>query len=179
MGTRTETPRLTFEEFERLPDEPGKRELLEGELVELPPAKINHSRIARRIFNRLQPAVAGAPPGRLSEVCIETGYRLGRRTWVQPDVSVTHPGQHEGDYLEGAPALAIEVISPGNRAADVEVKTDLYFEHGALEVWRVYPRNRRVVIYSGGASNVRVEHEQVTTPLLPGFSLSIAEILGA
>ena len=40
---------MTFEEFERLPDQPGKRELLEGELSELPPAELEHNNIAHQI----------------------------------------------------------------------------------------------------------------------------------
>ena len=36
------TTLLTFEELEQLPDEPGKMELLDGELIRLPPAKKRH-----------------------------------------------------------------------------------------------------------------------------------------
>lgn len=181
MGIPAETPLLTFEEFERLPDEPGKCELLEGELVQLPPAKIKHARISRRLFNRLQSAIEAAHARgeavELGEVCIETGYHLDSLSWLQPDVSVAHPGQEEADYLQGAPAIAIEVISPANRARDVDLKTKLYFQFGALEVWQVYPSTRRVVVHTDTGAKIRVEHEQVTTPLLPGFALSIPEIL--
>lgn len=52
---------LSFEEFEQLPDQPGKRELLKGELIELPPAE----------FRRQQNL-----PSRLP-VYMETGYKLG------------------------------------------------------------------------------------------------------
>ena len=41
---------LTFEEFERLPDEPGKLELLEGELIRMPPAKRKHMYTTQRLF---------------------------------------------------------------------------------------------------------------------------------
>jgi Uma2 family endonuclease len=44
VGT-TGSPLLTFKEFERLPDQPRKQELLEGELIELPPAELKHKRI--------------------------------------------------------------------------------------------------------------------------------------
>src|ERR1019366_2578743 len=50
MGTTT---LLSFEEFERLPDEPGKLELLDGELIQLPPAKRKHVDIAHRIYDLL------------------------------------------------------------------------------------------------------------------------------
>ena len=58
MGTTTAL--LTFEEFERLPDRPGKCELLKGELIELPPSELKHDRTSRRIFRCLDAAVAGA-----------------------------------------------------------------------------------------------------------------------
>ena len=48
--TATTAHRLTFGEFERLPDEPGKLELLRGELIDLPPAKRRHNETADRIF---------------------------------------------------------------------------------------------------------------------------------
>ena len=64
MGTTTTL--LTFEEFERLPDQPGKRELLEGELIELPPAELKHNRIAHRIYHRL--IAADLPPAAGSEI---------------------------------------------------------------------------------------------------------------
>jgi Uma2 family endonuclease len=49
---------LTFEQFEQLPDQPGKRELLRGELIELPPAKLKHNRTAHRFYEVLKPALA-------------------------------------------------------------------------------------------------------------------------
>ena len=58
MGTITTL--LTFEEFERLPDQPGKRELLEGELIELPPAELEHNDIAHAIYDLMMPALRAA-----------------------------------------------------------------------------------------------------------------------
>ena len=53
----------------------------------------------------------------LGEVFSETGYRFGQ-DWLVPDVSITHAGQTESKYLEGAPALAVEVISESNTAEE-------------------------------------------------------------
>src|SRR5580700_5022362 len=106
---------MTFEEFERLPDVVGKIELLQEELIQLPPAKRKHVEIRHRLFDSLDGLVAAVhAQGRCSElgsVYMETGYRLGTRSWLQPDVSITHQGQRSGDYYEGSPALAVEVIS--------------------------------------------------------------------
>src|ERR1700730_8324826 len=48
---------LTFEEFESLPDRPGKQELLTGELIDSPPATVRSSRITHRIYEQLKAAL--------------------------------------------------------------------------------------------------------------------------
>jgi Uma2 family endonuclease len=176
------TTRLTFDEFERLPDQPGKRELLKGDLIELPPADKNHHRIARRIFLRLHNALEEAhklvKAQELGEVCIENGYKLPGDVWVIPDVSVAFIDDSDDKYLLGSPAIAVEVVSPANMAEDLDAKTELYFQFGALEVWLVYPKTRHVVVHLPGGSRVVRADEAVTTPLLPTFAMPVAEILG-
>lgn len=86
------TTLLTSTEFERLPDSPGKRELLDGEVIELPPAKPKHSKIQHRIHERLR---AYALDRLFGEVYTAAGYKLGERHWVQPDVSLVSPEQDE------------------------------------------------------------------------------------
>src|SRR5216684_1870111 len=97
---------LSREEFLQLPElDAGKRELLRGELIELPPAKYKHNDSAERFYDWLKAAVAAASiPGRVHH---EMGYDVSPRHWLQPDVSLTHPGQPIHDYLEGAPRLAV------------------------------------------------------------------------
>src|SRR5579872_1419715 len=140
MDVRT-TP-MTFSEFERLPDQPGKCELVKGELIELPPAELKHGRASHRIFRRLDAALKQAhdrgQAAFLGEVFVEMGYRLGADGWLQPDVSVTHGGQSEHKYFEDSPAIAIEIVSPGNTAKRMDAKVALYFEYGAREVWLIY-----------------------------------------
>ena len=42
--------------------------------------------------------------------------------------------------------IAIEIASRGNTAEELELKTALYLEQGAAEVWIVYPKTRTMVI---------------------------------
>jgi Uma2 family endonuclease len=183
MGTTTETPLLTFEEFERLPDQPGKRELLKGELIELPPAEFKHGRLAHQICKILDGALSAAhaqgAARELAEVFHEMGYKLARNAYIQPDVSITHAGQTARKYLEGAPAIGVEIVSPANRAKDIYKKTDLYFEFGAREVWWIFPETRHAVIHTGSTDQIRTEREAIATSLIPGFSLNLKEILAA
>jgi Uma2 family endonuclease len=172
---------LTFEEFEQMPERPGKQELLRGELIELPPPISQHNRDSMRIFKALEFGLDRAHDVReaseLGEVFHEMGYKLPDGSYVQPDVSVSHARQSEKKYFEGSPAIAIEVVSPSNSAEELDLKTELYLEFGAREVWRFYPRTRHVVVHLPDKVYVVKEDETLTTALLPGFALCVGDIL--
>lgn len=133
---------LSVADFAQLPDAPGKQELLEGELIELPPSTLPHSKLAKSLARFLENALGE------SRVYIEAGYQLSPVSWLQPDVSVAWPDQPElNDYLQGAPMIAIEIVSRGNTAEEIQSKTADYLNHGAAEVWIVYPRNRCLMVH--------------------------------
>jgi Uma2 family endonuclease len=171
------TTLLTFAEFERLPDSPGKQELLDGELIDIPPAKARHVKIQHRIYARLTPY---ALDQRLGEVYAAAGYKLGERHCVQPDVSLVSPEQDEaGDqegYFEGAPRLTIEVISEANKAESVDRKIEKYFAYGGEEVWVFYPKTRRVWLYRRSEPTA-IEHKEVLTSIMfPDWKLNLSEV---
>ena len=145
-------------------------------------ARTKSNPLATRILEALDPALTAAharnEAAELGEVLIFAGYQLAGRHLFVPEVSITHADQSAGEYLEGAPAIAIEVISAEQRPGALARQTQIYFEHGAREVWHLDQRRRKMKIYSGSESQMRVEEEAVTTPLLPGFTLKLAEILG-
>ena len=82
------TTLLTWEQFEQLPDDPGKRELLKGELIELPPPIDQHNKVVLRIlfwfYAALEQAHARGEALSLGEVRTEAGYMLGSRTGSSP-----------------------------------------------------------------------------------------------
>src|SRR5579871_6642198 len=82
MGAKT---MLTVEEFSRLPDEPGKQELSNGELIIVPPADLIHNETCRRLMYALVEYLNRTGRG---VVYLEAGSRLGPETVRQPDVSV-------------------------------------------------------------------------------------------
>jgi Uma2 family endonuclease len=132
---------LSDAEFLRLPDIPGKRELLDGELIDSPPAKWYHSAIAKKLMHLLATALDE------SRVWIEIAYWLREVRWLIPDVSVSWPDQPtKSGWHKGSPMLAIEIASRGNTAAELESKTALYLEQGAAEVWVLYPKTQTIVV---------------------------------
>jgi len=76
---------------------------------------------------------------------------------------------------EVVPELAVEVVSPSDRAEDLMEKVEQYFEAGVERVWLVYPRRRMVHIFEGFGRVVVVPRggELAGEPLLPGFRLDL------
>ena len=69
---------------------------------------------------------------------------------MAPDVSLTHPDQPHEDYLEGAPFLALEIVSEANTPKLIAIKIEEYLANGAAEVWVVYPDERHMWIHPTG-----------------------------
>jgi Uma2 family endonuclease len=170
MGVSTSL--LTFEEFEQMPDEPGKLELLDGELIRLPPPKFDHVDIADRLCDILKLALAG--PNRspqLGRAYVEMGYQMSGAAWLRPDVSVLHAHQPCGGYLEGAPALAVEIISESNTAQEIDRKVKKYLSNGGIEVWVVYPKTQCVWVFrQGHAEEFR---GKLRSELFPGLTIDL------
>jgi Uma2 family endonuclease len=134
------TSLMTFSEFELLSETAGKRELVEGEVTFFAPPELAHSRIAKQILLLLLTRV---DPARVWPD--HTGYRIAQG-WIEPDVSVAWPDQRRDEkYFVGSPMIAVEILSPGE---EIDPKLTLYFAEGALEVWVVDPKRKRMTVYS-------------------------------
>jgi Uma2 family endonuclease len=173
------TTRISFEEFQNLPECEGKiYELDEGELLMEPSPALRHNLIRQRIDVRLIHFVESKKLGVVAE---EMDFRLSPDTVRNPDVAFitrAHLRTIDRDRtpVDGTPALAVEVISPSNSAEDMAKKTQQYLRAGSQTVWIVYPKLRLVEVHSpAGVFQVR-EPEVLTTEALPGFSLPLPHI---
>jgi Uma2 family endonuclease len=181
MAMTTSTPLLTWEAFERLPDGDGlHREILEGELQILPPAKSGHAKVAKRIYDCLL-ALEGPAEG---QAYSEAGYKLANQpaTWIQPDVSFLRNeralGTEQEQYFQQAPKLAVEVVSPSETARDLQRKVSLLLAGGSRMVWVVYPETKTVTVHlPDGTSSTRNIGDSLTAPqLLEGWTLSVSAL---
>lgn len=172
---------MTLEEFERLPDDGNKHELSEGELIVMPPVKSLHSLVATAIAEALH---AYLRQHRVGRAIAEAGYILSRKplTVRQPDVSVLSNERIRATppsaYFEGAPELAVEVVSPSDSAKDLETKVQQYLRYGAHEVWIVYPEVKRIHVYRAGAGATILDESHTLDggDVLPGFSVKVADL---
>jgi Uma2 family endonuclease len=171
VSTRT---LVTFEQFEKFHDDGMKHELLKGEHIVVPPPKPRHSNVQHKLLHLLWPYVQQHG---LGDVRIETGFKLSSDTWVQPDVSFIRAAQLKAAdpdrYYEGAPALAVEVVSESNTEAQLDMKIDEYFTHGSEEVWVAYPKTKKIrVHYPDGTSRTFAGCE-LRSDLFPGWSIAV------
>lgn len=81
-------------------------------------------------------------------------------------------------YLDVAPELIVEIISPGDRWCNIIDKLDEYFSIGVQHVWLVDPRHRQVFVYTSPTDAVRYSGEQIITggDVLPGFETRVKEL---
>ena len=165
----------------------GRYELVDGEVVELAPARRVHGRTASSIsaafYNYCRLRGMGWPE-------VDVGYTVstGPDTVRGPDVSLVlgetrHDEEEEQTaFLPGAPDIAVEVVSPSNTVSEMERKVSEYLAAGSQRVWVVYqatPRNpRRVIVHRADGATITYAGDDVITDeeLLPGFSLPLSEI---
>lgn len=170
----------TIKEFERLPDEASRMELVRGQVVREPPAGFEHGALAVRIATCLYSFVRRHGLGKV--LGAETGFVLfdDPPTVRAPDVAFVARDRLPSDtrgFGRLAPDLAVEIVSPSNTVAEIQDKVFDYLEAGTKLVWVVEPRGRTVTVYRSRddirilASTQAIEGGEV----LPGFRTPVAE----
>ncbi|MBM3477300.1 MAG: Uma2 family endonuclease [Armatimonadetes bacterium] len=177
------TTLMTAEELQRLPDNGVRSELVRGAVIEMTPSAAESGRIGAEIAGRLWAFVRG---GDLGIVYVPgAGFQLAEDpdTVREPDVAFVgkeRAGLHPplSGFFPGAPDLAVEVVSPTDRATDLHAKVRDYLEAGTRIVWVVYPEEREVVVYGAGGDTRTVSENGMLTgdPVLPGLSIPVGEL---
>jgi Uma2 family endonuclease len=169
---------LTYEDYVLLPDDGLRHEIIDGEHYVNPAPYLIHQTILMNI----------AVPMRLHVRQHGLGYVyiapadvvLSPNDVVQPDIVFVRAERRSiltKANVQGAPDLVIEILSPSNRQYDEVVKRKRYDAMGVAEYWIVDPESETVKIYRRAGNLVPVESaDPLTTPLLPGFALTLAEV---
>jgi Uma2 family endonuclease len=175
---------VTADNLLAMPSGMGKRyELVAGELRVMSPAGWRRGKITSRINTRLDSHVEQHDLGVVFGA--ETGFRLASNpdTVRAPDVSFIAkenlPEREPGDgFWPGAPDLAVEVLSPGDRTGEVDEKIDAWLSAGCAAVWIVDPKLKTVTIYPS-RSKIEVKTVGDTLqgdPVVPGFTCVVDEL---
>ncbi len=174
------TQRYRAQDLERLADSDQRYELVQGELIEMPPPSKEHGLIIASLIAALLPFIRA---NGLGQLMAEAGFQLSADpdTVRAPDVAFIRQARivpTSGGYYPFAPDLAVEVISPSNSVGAVQAKIAQYFESGAQQVWLIYPASRTLYIHSSPKA-VRILDTTDTLEggeLLPNFSLPVSEL---
>jgi Uma2 family endonuclease len=159
----------------------GLCELIEGRIVSMSPVKGGHGLWEARVIGYL---FVFDPHHKLGWVL---GGEVGVYTKRNPDTvrgmdaafisRQRHPARPD-NFLEVAPELVVEVISPYDRWSEIQNKLNEYFAIGVERVWLVDPPNQVVYVYRTPTESVRLTiHDTLHGEgVLEAFSLGLADL---
>jgi Uma2 family endonuclease len=166
MSTTPKAPPITVEQYLAFEEPPGYRsELLHGEIILSPDPKPIHHDVAENVFELLKKQV-----GPNYKVCMRINVNFSAEFYMpSPDVfvierSIWRHFRERNEYPEGKLILAVEVVSPSNRVENVLDKTSLYLRNGTLEVWNIYPFERRFTVHKLSEQSEYKEGSMVKLP---------------
>ena len=161
----------------------GRLELVRGELVEMAPTGFEHGAIVAKLTMLMNQYATTRRLGRV--VTGDVGFHLAKDPDLvrAPDIAFLSfdsipTGLATRRFVEGAPVLVIEVVSPTDRANDIIERVDDYLKAGTRLIWVVYPSRQQVVEYnSPGESRILRPGDRLDGgDVFAGFSCPVGDI---
>jgi len=159
-------------------------ELVEGELIEMSKPTRIHGVVAARLTMKIAIHVEEHELGEVTSG--DPGFILersasGRDSVRGLDIAFVSksrvPDPPDFTWYEIGPDLAVEVISPSNKASDIHLKVMQLLNAGARLVWLIYPESRTVVAHTAEGATTLQENDILSGgDALPGFELPVSEI---
>ena len=182
---RAEPTRYTYEDYLGFPDDGRRHELIDGEHLVTPAPTPRHQELSVTLVVAIRNYLAVHPIGKVYAAPID--IVLSDIDVVEPDIVFISRERFEtiGEKaVHGAPALAVEIVSPSTRRTDEMTKRRLFDRTGVREYWVVDPEIDVVKVYrraeSGRLARVaelsREDDAVLDTPLLPGFTFRTADL---
>ncbi|MEM8559495.1 MAG: Uma2 family endonuclease [Bacteroidota bacterium] len=181
----TFTDRLTYADLRAMPEDGTRYELIAGALVMSPAPRPRHQDVVTELTASLRLHAREHDLGKVYTAPIDLVLDPEAAA-VQPDVVFVATDRLDiitETHLEGTPSLVVEVVSPSSRRRDEQTKRHLYAQYGIPEYWVVDPDADTVQVFRLDASARRYARaaalangDTLTTPLLPGWSLSLARL---
>jgi Uma2 family endonuclease len=174
----TVTTLMTADELLRMPDDGYHRyELVRGELRTMSPAGGDHCDIAARIVASLGSHVYPRKLGRIYTA--DPGFLIERNpdTVRAPDVAFVRRerAMKTPRFIEGAPDLSVEVVSPNDTYTEVEEKALQMLQAGTRAVVVVDPKTQSVRVYRTGKLDILTDTIAVDD-IIPGWRMPFSEV---
>ena len=181
--------RWTINDLETYPREEGKRyEIVEGELFVSTQPHMDHQETCNNIAFELTTWARQSKDGK---VIPAPGVIFDDANAVAPDVVWVSAERlplirGEDGKFHDSPDLVVEVLSPGtaNTRRDREAKLPLYSTRGVREYWIADWQAKSLQIYRREGASLKLTatlfvEDELTSPLLPGFKVSVARLFPA
>ena len=176
--------RITVEHYYRMaeaglfaPDE--RVELIDGEIVDMPPMGSRHAGKLSRLSQIISTAI-----GDRGIVRVQLPLRLGEASEPQPDITVVVP---RADYYEhhhpvAADTLLVIELSDTTLRFDRDVKAPLYAQHGVPETWIIDLRANRLLRFRRTAAHQEIVASEsdlgvIHLDALPGVSVDLTPLV--
>ncbi|HEY3567854.1 MAG TPA: Uma2 family endonuclease [Thermoanaerobaculia bacterium] len=175
--------KLTYEDYLLIPEDGKRHEIIDGEHYVSAAPFIRHQRVVHRLDVRLGNYIETHPVGEI--LTAPTEVVLSPHDVVQPDllfISNERSSFVKEKNIQGAPDLVIEIHSGSSRHIDKGPKHRAYARWGVREYWMLDPERKEAEVWERSAKRIfrRRAHLSVkgvlTTPLLPGLEIPLAEI---
>lgn len=138
----------TVEDYYNWPED-ERIELIDGVIYHVSMPSIKHQSIVGEIDFILKSFVKKKKGKcRVFGAGIDVRLDCDDKTMVVPDITVVcGKDKFTEQYLDGAPDLVVEVLSPSTRKKDMTIKLDKYANAGVREYWVIDPKKESVVVY--------------------------------
>lgn len=170
----------TDEELMELPEDGHRYEVVNGELVDMGISGALHSYVCSTLMIILGTYVRTHRLGVMFDS--STAFKMKDGNRRSPDLSFFAKERLQGmtelpfGFLEGAPDLAVEVLSPQNTLEEIHDRLVDYFANGTRLAWVVHPIEHYILVYRSAQETDRLlksvdtlEGEEV----VPGFTLPV------
>ncbi|HEX8358633.1 MAG TPA: Uma2 family endonuclease [Longimicrobium sp.] len=148
MATKPAFQHWTYAEFERLPDDGNRYEVIAGELVVSPSPGTQHQTIFGELFPLLKAFVRAHRLGNV--LASPTDVLFAEGDYLVPDLLFVRSERTEiisARGVEGPPDLVVEILSPSSTFRDRGIKRERYAHFGVPEYWIIDPRTQHMEVY--------------------------------
>ncbi len=173
----------TDEEFMALPQDGHRYEIVNGELIDMGNSGALHGYVCSTLMILLGAYIRTHKLGAMFDS--STAFKMKNGNRRSPDISFFAKERLQGmtelpsGFLDGAPDLAVEVLSPGNTVEEIHDKLVEYFENGTRLAWIIHPNENYVLVYRSAQEPDRLvksvdslDGEEV----IPEFTLPVADL---
>jgi Uma2 family endonuclease len=161
----------------------GCFELVNGELIDMGNSGAKHGYVAVLLSAALFNCVSTQKLGAMFDS--STAFKMKNGNKRSPDISFVAKERLQGlddlpdGFLDGAPDLAVEILSPGNTVDEIHNKLVEYFENGTRLAWVVHPQEHYILVYRSGQQPECLLKSIDTLDgedIVPSFTLPVAEL---